>query len=102
GVLVEPDKGLIVLGPEAREALAVQTVEVAMHTFQERVTAPATLVAPWQAHAFAMSRLGGRVAAIHVRPGQAVQKGQLLAEVQSLELENLVLEMLTAHNEARL
>src|SRR5262245_21657930 len=102
GVLVEPDKGLIVLSPEARAALAVQTAEADTHTFHERVTAPATLVAPWQAHAFAGPRLGGRVVAVHVRPGQVVGKGQRLAEVQSLELENLLLEMLTAHNEARL
>src|SRR5262249_11952723 len=46
--------------------------------------------------------LAGKIAALHVQPGQDVTAGQALAEVQSLELENLQLELATAENEARL
>jgi RND family efflux transporter MFP subunit len=102
GVRVEADKGLVLLGPESRKALAVRTAEVTLQTLDERLTAPATLEAPWQGRAFVTTRLGGRLTAVHVQPGQSVSQGQALAEVQSVELENLQLELLQAANEARL
>lgn len=102
GLLIDRDKGEVALSPEAREALGVATAEADVAPLAEEIVAPATLVSPWGRHGFASARLGGRVAALHVRPGQAVTRGQLLAEVQSLELDQLLLELRTAENEARL
>lgn len=102
GIQVDAAKGTIVLAPAPREALAVRTADVTEETLEDGFLAPATLEAPWQRRAFATSRAGGKVAALHARPGQAVAEGQLLAEVESLELEGLQLEFLAARNEARL
>src|SRR5262245_36283351 len=102
GAFFDPAKGLVALSPEAREALGVQTGEVQYQALDERLAAPAALVAPWGRNAYATTRVGGKVTAVHVRPGQAVSRGQPLAEVQSLELETLQLELLTARANARL
>src|SRR5262249_8017128 len=60
------------------------------------------LTAPWRQHAYAAARLPGRIVRLHVRPGEHVTAGQLLAEVESLELHNLQLEIANAANEAQL
>jgi cobalt-zinc-cadmium efflux system membrane fusion protein len=102
GAEFTPDQGLVTLSPEAREALGVRTVEVRRYALEEQVTAPAWVVSPWQRRAYVTARVGGKIAALHVQPGQAVAPGQPLAEVESLELENLELELLDAQNAATL
>src|SRR5262245_61003733 len=102
GVTVDADRGQIFLSPETLEALQIQTAEVRRGPLDEHVLAPVTVAAPWQRHAFATSRLGGKVIRVHVKPGQPVAAGQPLADVESLELEDLQLELLDAHNKAGL
>src|SRR5262249_33522528 len=89
GVSVDPEKGLLRLGRRPLRALGVETAVVGLQGLEERLAAPATVVAPWQQHAFATPRLGGKVVRIHAVPGQTVTRGQVVAEVESLELENL-------------
>jgi RND family efflux transporter MFP subunit len=102
GVTVKPEQGLLLLSPESREALGVQTAEVRQTVLAERLAAPAVVEAPWQRHAHATSRAAGTLTAIHVQIGQSVAAGQVLAEVQSPELENVQLELRTARNDLRL
>src|SRR5262249_48951908 len=102
GASVDPATGVIVLSPSARTALDVQTAEAKLQTLEERIIAPATVVAPWQLYAYPTSRIEGKIVAIHARPGQAVSEGDVLAEVESLELEDLQLELLNAQNDLRL
>jgi RND family efflux transporter MFP subunit len=102
GAQVDATKGQVFLSPEAREALDVQTAEVASRSVEEKVLAYATLVAPWQRHAFATTRLAGRIIKLPVRPGQQVTSRQVLAEVQSVELETLQLDLVNAQNEIAL
>lgn len=102
GAQVDVERGEVVLSREASDALEVQMAEVESRPVEEGLLAYAAIVSPWQKHALASSRLGGRIARLHAHPGQAVEAGQVLAEVRSLELETLQLELLTALNEARL
>lgn len=102
GAQVDLAKGLITLSREARDVLDVKTVDVEPRDVEESVLAYATLVAPWQQHAYATTRVPGRVVNVHVKPGQAVRVGQPLAEVQSLDLESLQLDILNAQNDALL
>ncbi|HZY90766.1 MAG TPA: efflux RND transporter periplasmic adaptor subunit, partial [Gemmataceae bacterium] len=102
GATVDAEKGRVVLGPEAREALGVEVAEVRPGRMKDEFVAPATVVAPWPRHAYASTRLGGKVVALPVQPGATVRKGQTVAEVESLELEDLRRELLAAQNEARL
>jgi RND family efflux transporter MFP subunit len=92
----------VILSAEAREALGLRTAVVEKRRVAGRVMAYATLVAPWQAHAFATARLPGRVVKLHAKAGQAVKAGEVLAEVRSADLEGLQQEVLTARADAQL
>lgn len=102
GAQVDLAKGIVTLSREARDVLDVKTAEVAPRVVDEKVLAYATLVAPWQQHAYATTSIPGRIAKVYVKPGQPVSAGQPLAEVQSLELENLQLEILNSQNDIQL
>lgn len=102
GTLVDVEKGTIVLSRQAQHALRVETAEVAAHKLEHRNLAYALLEAPWGRHAFAASPVGGRVSAVYVKPGEQVRAGQKLAEIQSLEVETIQLELLTARAELAL
>ncbi|HEV7280529.1 MAG TPA: efflux RND transporter periplasmic adaptor subunit [Pirellulaceae bacterium] len=102
GVLVDQEKGTIVLSGEARDALAVETVEAVMRPSEESVLAYAALQTPWTSHALASSRVAGRVSALHVQPGERVQAGQLLATIESLDLKTLELDLVNARAQADL
>lgn len=102
GAKVDIPKGQIILSTEARSALDVQSVEIGQNAPSESILAYVTLVAPWKQHAFAVSRLPGRIVSIHAKPGQHVEKGFLLAEVESQESEILRLEIQNAMTELRL
>src|SRR5262245_36866814 len=52
GASIDAAKGVVVLSEQAREALHVEVAEVAAQTLNEELVAPATIVAPWQRHAF--------------------------------------------------
>src|SRR6516165_2233032 len=81
GAQVDVAKGLVILSPETRAALDVQTAEVDTRPVEERLLAYASLAAPWQQHAFVTTRLPGRVVKLHAQPGQDVAAGEPLAEV---------------------
>src|SRR5262249_32129559 len=53
-------------------------------------------------HAYVTTRLPGKIAKLHAQPGDTVSAGQTLAEVQSLDLEDLQNELLTAENSRKL
>lgn len=99
GVQVDIVKGLIILSPEAQKSLGLQTAAVEQKTLDEQALAYATLVTPWQQQQFVASLLPGRIAALHVVTGKTVKAGELLAEIDSPELEALRLELRNAVNE---
>lgn len=99
GVLVDAERGTLALSPTAHRALKIETADVAEHAVDARTTAYARLVPAWNRHAFAATGIDGRVAAIHVRAGDIVAAGQRLATIESLALETIQLELLTARAE---
>ncbi len=102
GVQVDVARGQLLLTPAARDSLAVATAEVELRSVEGSLLAYANVELPWTHHGFATSRLAGRVVKVHVAPGQSVRAGDVVAEVQSLELDTLQLEALTAQTEAAL
>lgn len=102
GVKVDAASGLVTLSKGARDALDVRTVEVETANLPRSVLAYATLVTPWDKHAFVVSRLPGRIASLAIQPGQAVRAGDVIAEVESQELEQLKLEIQNAGTERKL
>jgi RND family efflux transporter MFP subunit len=99
---VDLKKGRVLLSAAAREVLDVRTVEVRSGRHERGVRAYTTIVAPWTAHAFVASRLPGRVVALAVRPGESVTRGQVLAEIDSLDLQTLQRDVLQAQTELAL
>lgn len=102
GMEVDPLTGKMVLTRSARETLDVQTVEVAKQPMSQSVLAYGTLASPWNRHAMVSSPLAGRIVKLLVSPGETVRMGQLLAEVESPDLELLQLELRTAQTELQL
>jgi membrane fusion protein, heavy metal efflux system len=102
GAQVDLAHGQVTLSRQAGDALDVRTAEVESQTVEEKLLAYATLESPWQRHAFASSRLPGRIVRLLVQAGQTVTAGQPLAEVQSPDLENLLLDLRNAQNDVRL
>ena len=102
GVQVDVPKGLITLSPAAHKSLGLQTAAIEQRALEETALAYATLVTPWKQQYFVSSQLPGKIAALHVLPGETVIAGQLLAEITSPELETLQLELRTASNELKL
>ena len=102
GVMVDPEAGVVGLGREAQAALGIETAPVTTTPVPESVLAYVTLETPWPRRAFASARLPGRVVAVHVRPGQVVEPGQVLVEIASPQLESLRLDLLTAKTELAL
>lgn len=99
GVQVDLKAGRITLSKPARDVLDVRTAAAERRESTERLRAYATVVAPWTKYAVVTSRLPGRVVALHVRPGDAVEAGQVLAEVDSLDLHTLRLDYQQAQND---
>lgn len=78
GAEVDVAKGFIRLSPDARAALDVQSTEIGTAPKSDTILAYATLVSPWKGHAFAVSRLPGRIVTLKAKPGDRVEAGQVL------------------------
>lgn len=102
GAQVDLDKGTITLSGEARDALDVGTAEVNPRSLNNEVLGYATLAAPWQGKAYVTSGLPGRIVKLKVQAGEAVESGQVLAELESLELKTLLLELRNTGNDEAL
>lgn len=61
-----------------------------------QIVAQGTLDLPTDRKFFASASVSGRISRVLVRPGQQVEAGQVLAEIESLELRNLQLDLLLA------
>jgi len=102
GHKTEATRGVIRIGndlflaDEVRAAVGISFGEVALGPVERTLEARARVFAPPERQGFASSRIGGRLRSILVRPGDRVERGQVLGEVESLELEAVQGELLRA------
>lgn len=96
GMEVDVDKGSMILTRAARETLDVQSEEVASQAIISSLHAYGSIVAPWDHHAVIASPLSGRITSLLARPGESVVAGQVLAELESPQLDELQLELKSA------
>ena len=96
GVKVDIVSGKITLAAATKRAADIRCDFVRPGGLPQRLDTYFQVETPWTARAFVTSRLPGRVAQLHVGPGDAVERGQVLVEVESLELLSLRLEVLKA------
>ncbi len=96
GMEVNVETGSMVLTKSARETLDVKTVEAEAKELPRTLNAYGSIVMPWDRHAVIASPLTGRIVDLKVSPGETVTAGQVLAEMESPELEQLILELRAA------
>ncbi len=96
GMEIDAVSGTMLLTHPAREALGVQTVEVISQSWTPSHHAYGSIVPPWDRHAVIAPPLAGRIVKLNVSPGESVTAGQVLAKLESPELEQLVLELRAA------
>lgn len=99
GMEVNAETGRMVLTAASRELLDVQTAEAISKTLHRSVRTYGSIVVPWNQHAVIASPLAGRIVELNVIPGQTVQAQQVVAVMESLELEQLALELRAARTE---
>ena len=102
GMEVNAELGTVVLSRSARKTLDVQTVELSKQTITHTISTYGSLVTPWNQHAFVTSPLSGRIVSLKVNSGEAVRKGQVLAELECPALEQLQMDLRNAKIEAEL
>ena len=102
GIQIDFARGHLTLSKQARDALGIAADEIQEATVSEEIHAYATVVSPWDARAFASARIAGRIASLNARPGDHVEKGQILAELSSREFELLDLAYEQALSEEKL
>ncbi|VTR95386.1 secretion protein : Efflux transporter, RND family, MFP subunit OS=uncultured planctomycete GN=HGMM_F01A04C20 PE=4 SV=1: Biotin_lipoyl_2: HlyD_3: HlyD_2 [Gemmata massiliana] len=102
GAQVDAEKGTLLLTADARAGADVDTAPVEQSAIEERVPAYASLVAPWPNQAFATARVPGRVVRVAVTPGQRIAVGDTIAEIESLEIDTLQLDVLAARTDIAL
>ena len=96
GMEVNVETGSMILTKAARETLDVKTVEAESKELPQTLNAYGSIVMPWDRHAVIASPLAGRIVDLKVSPGETVSDGQVLAEMESPELEQLILELRAA------
>ena len=96
GAQVNVEQGLVTLSDAARKSLGIETGEVKLLPLEQTVLAYATVLLDWQQHRFVTTPVAGRISKLYVKPGETVEAGQQLAEIDSTELANLQLQLLDA------
>lgn len=102
GVQVNFETGQVTLSAQASTALGLQSAEVVVGKVAATINVYAESMTPWQAKAFGSAQIAGRITQLLVRPGEQVQKNQVVAELSSRELELIRLDYLQAKNELAL
>ena len=88
---------------KARTSVAKENAEEASEPDRQLIAvADATVELPTDRQAFAGPRIEGRIRRVHVEPSQRVEAGQVLAEVDCLELRTVQLDLLHACSTLRL
>ena len=99
GMEVNVESGTLILTKAARETLDVKTVAAESQELPQTLNAYGSIVMPWDRHAVIASPLTGRIVDLKVSPGETVSEGQILAEMESPELEQLILELRAAQGD---
>jgi RND family efflux transporter MFP subunit len=90
---VKIEKGVLTLEEANRKAIGLTHATVDFRTIEETLAVNAVARIPASARAFAGVRLPGVITQVLVRPGASVKAGDVLAEVDSVVLKNLQIEI---------
>ncbi len=99
GIQVDVKNGQVTLSARAHDAIGLRSEEVLVGTVSSSLKVYAESVTPWHAKAIGSAQIAGRIAKLLVRPGDFVEKNQIVAELSSRELELVKLDYLQAAND---
>ena len=98
----EAGPGSVALSAEERANIGLKTVPAALRLVEDIRLLNGVVKPHPDRVALVTSRVAGRVVGIHVKLGERVKKQQDLADVQSVELEKVELELIQAENKVSL
>ncbi len=84
----------LLLSEPARRAIGVETAKVTLGDLGRAIQAQAQVQLPWHQQALVTTLLPGRVERVLARPGDLVERGQILALIEGLDLETMQRELL--------
>ena len=87
-------QGTLGLSDEAKRGIAFATKEVDYRALGGVARVNGRVAAPPERTAVATPRIEGKIEKIHVAPGRAVQPGEPLAAIQSLDLQSDILDLI--------
>lgn len=94
--------GVLRLSPEAMANMRLRVEPIRPHVVEQVLEFDGAIDVPPEGRASVASQLEGRLTRILVERGQVVTAGQIIAEVASLEMQNLQLELIQAAAQSRL
>lgn len=89
----EGEEAGIHLSPEAARNIGLEVEEVTVRPIEEVMTLTGEVSPQPDQEVFITSRISGKVERVYVNLGEPVKQGQILAEIRSLEFENLQVEL---------
>lgn len=89
---IKLEKGRLSMQEANKKAIGLTHDVVDFRTMEETVPVNAVARVPWSARAYASTRLPGAITKVMARPGATVKAGDVLAELESVEFENLQIE----------
>lgn len=94
--------GAFSLSADEKSSIGLKTVNADYRRIDSVIRAAGTVRAHPNREAQVSSRVAGKVTALFVQVGDAVKAGQKIAEIQSLEIQKLQLELIQAENKLNL
>src|SRR5581483_9003135 len=95
-------QGILKLSPEAAKNIGLRVESAGRHVVEDVIELDGTVDVPPDRRADVSAQLAGTRERIRVEPGQVVRAGDVLAEVASLDLQNLQMDLLRADLDRRL
>ncbi|MFQ5683310.1 MAG: efflux RND transporter periplasmic adaptor subunit [Candidatus Binatia bacterium] len=94
----ENEKAVLKLSPEEQSNIGLKTVVADLRVIENVVHVAGVVKADPDKEAQISSRVAGISAAVFVRVGDRVRKGQKLAEIESVEIQKLQVDLIQAEN----
>jgi RND family efflux transporter MFP subunit len=89
---IKLERGKLSMQEANKKAIGLTHGRVDFRTMEQTLSISSETTIPWSSRAFASTRLPGSISRIMAKPGTMVKKGELLAEIESVEYEALQLE----------
>lgn len=95
-VQAQTEDGKVILSDKAKANIGLKTAEADLQTIEKVVQVTGNIIAHPERQAVVTPRIGGIVKQIHFKLGDAVKKGDILLELESLDLQLAEIDLIEA------